>query len=84
MIELHPKLDDRYRVGGFTFRLDEFSDYPLWVARGREVRDDYGDMWPEDAVQDAASQLADRLMDLGFEATWDVSEKGFVEVSIFD
>ena len=71
----------RYKMGGFTFRWNGDS----YEARGREVRDDYGDPKPEPDLMQAGRDLREHFIDdLGLDADFDYGEKGWVYVGVYE
>lgn len=75
------KLDSRVTINGHTFKFDEENS--MYECRGMVCYDDEHDEVPEESLWQAALKLEKQLIDEGFKADAQHSEKGWVEVVIF-
>jgi len=75
--------DDKIvRVNGWDFEFE--PEHNWYECRGEVVYDDDHDEMPEPAVWEAALKLQEMLKKDGYNAEANHSEKGWVEVTIFD
>jgi len=68
------------RINGHTFEYDETNEW--YSCRGDMCWDDEHDEIPEESLWEAGLQLEKELIDDGFKAELEHSEKGWVEVNI--
>ena len=69
-------------IGGFTFEYDE--ENKMYECRGDVCYDDEHDEMPEPSLWQSALKLEKKLIEKGFDAEADYSEKGWVEVHVID
>lgn len=69
-------------IGGFTFEYDE--ENKMYECRGDVCYDDEHDEMPEPSLWQSALKLEKKLIEKGFDAEADYSEKGWVEVNVID
>jgi len=69
-------------IGGFTFKYAE--ENKMYECRGRVCYDDEHDEMPEPSLWHSALKLEKKLIENGFDAEADYSEKGWVEVHVID
>jgi predicted heme/steroid binding protein len=75
-------MNNRIVVNGYTF--DYSEEYSWYSCRGEVCYDDDHDEMPEPRLMEAAYKLEEMLKKDGYNAEANHSEKGWVEVTIFD
>lgn len=79
-------MKENVRVNGWDFEYvsqDDGNDQ-FYQCRGEVMYDDEHDQIPEPALWDAALKLEEQLTEEGYRCDANHSEKGWVEVTIFN
>jgi hypothetical protein len=79
-------MKDNIRVNGWDFEYvsQDFGFHQFYQCRGEVMYDDDHDEMPEPALWEAALKLEKQLTDEGLKCDANHSEKGWVEVTIFN